>query len=155
MHCTTSKRPRGLAPLEMVLAIPFLLMIMALMVNIGNVACWKVRALTVARHSIWGNLSPRTHSSGIVPYDQKTGFADPRPDYWPAKNANAGPQDLGNSAKVTDREVPRFPVVRGLSDDNPVLPVGNGKSIAVNADLLNPSRGMRSGAAEMTHLYPM
>ena len=154
-HRTTPKRPRGLAPLEMVLAIPFLLMIMALMINIGQIACWKVRALTVARHSIWGNLSPSLRSTVIAPYDRKTGDNDPRPDYWPAKNADAGPHNLANSAKVTDQENPRFPVVRGLSDDNPILPVDNGKSITVNAALLNPARGMRSGAAAMTHLFPM
>ena len=68
----------------MVLAIPFLLGIMALMV------CYRQRGLlegagvdgrpafdlgTIFRRCIrlW------------VPYDRKTGYNDPRPDYWPAE----------------------------------------------------------------------
>lgn len=47
---------RGLAPLELVLALPLLLGIMALMVNIGTSGAWKVRGLAQAwreaRHSI-------------------------------------------------------------------------------------------------------
>ena len=51
---TIRYRRRGLSPLEMVLALPFLLCIMALMVNFSDVACWKVRSLTVARQAVWG-----------------------------------------------------------------------------------------------------
>ena len=39
----TVRRARGLAMLEMVLSLPILLLLMALMINFGNVACWKVR----------------------------------------------------------------------------------------------------------------
>ncbi|MCC6124578.1 MAG: hypothetical protein IT426_06435 [Pirellulales bacterium] len=151
---TTSKRPRGLAPLEMVIALPILLGIMALMVCYGNAVCWKVRALAVARHSIWGNLTPRLRSPD-VPYDRKTGFNDPRPDYWNADRTSSGTQNLAKALEVTDQEVPRHPVVRGESDGNPVLPIANGQSVLVNADLLDPSLGMRSGTAELTQTYPM
>ena len=45
-------RRRGLAPLELVLAIPLLLFVVALSVIFGAVACWKVRGEVVARDAI-------------------------------------------------------------------------------------------------------
>jgi hypothetical protein len=80
---TTSRHRVGLSALELVLALPFLLGIMALMVNIGNVACWKVRSLTVARQAVWGARWARTGSS------------DPTPAYWP-ENANRRVIEAGN-----------------------------------------------------------
>ena len=137
-------RSRGLAPLEMVLAIPFLLGIMALMVCFGQVACWKVRALTVARHSLWGNLSPGLNSPNDF-YDRKTGNDDPRPAYWPAQNDNTGAGGGGNAAGNVDDPRAALPVVRG-----PAL-----MNLTVNSQLLDPARDMRSGTANMTHVFPM
>ncbi len=139
----------------MALALPFLLLIMALIINAGHAVCWKVRALTFARHSIWGNLSPNLHSSPFVPYDRKTGFNDPHPGYWQAGDMSDGPADLGKAAEVTGYETPRQPVVRGQSDANPILEAGNGNRISVNADLLDPSRGVRSGTSKIVHDYPL
>jgi hypothetical protein len=81
----TCSRRTGLSPLEMVIALPFLLGIMTLMVNISHVACWKVRSLTVARQAVWGARVGRT------------GNTDPPPAYWTA-NATRGVADAGNVA---------------------------------------------------------
>jgi hypothetical protein len=149
-----SKRRHALAPLEMVLALPFLLMILALIICYGNLACWKVRSLAIARHSIWGNLSPALHSPS-APYDRKTGFNDQRPKYWPAEKTVEAANSAGNARSTLDFEQPRQPVVRGESDANPVLDIGDGKRVEVNIDLLDPSRGMREGASDLVHVYPM
>ena len=55
--CRTPIRRRGLAPLELVLCLPVLLMTMALMVSFGAAATWKVRALNGARQGIWRDRS--------------------------------------------------------------------------------------------------
>jgi hypothetical protein len=123
----------GLSTLEMVLCLPILLMVMALMVNLGTVATWKVRGLTVARHAMWSHTWPRT------------GASNPRvPDwYWPPR-AGISQGAAGNVAELDDPRL-QHPVVRGP------LPFG----IQVNADLLDPSRGLRSGSAEMQRGFPM
>ena len=64
-------RRRGLAPLELVLSLPILLMVMALMINFGTVACWKVRGLGVSRQCVWGNRWPRSTANF------------PQPVFWP------------------------------------------------------------------------
>ncbi len=51
-HASHHGGRRGLATLELALSLPVLLMVMALMVNFGNVASWKVRALGVARSTV-------------------------------------------------------------------------------------------------------
>jgi hypothetical protein len=120
-----------LAPLEFVIALPILLGIMALMINYGTVASWKVRGLTVARHAVWGSRWPRT------------GNTNPRPAYWPA-NATVNYADAGNVPELDDFRVNQ-PVARGP------LPYGT----TVNAQLLDPTRGLREGSAEMTRGFPM
>jgi hypothetical protein len=130
---------RALAPLEMVLALPFLLGFLALIINIGNIGCWKVRSLTVARHALWGNQSP-----GL--WDHKTGGSDPRPAYWPGNNSGSNAADIGKTGGNVDDPRAYLPVVRG-----PVL-MG---SVGVNSDLLDPSRDLREGSASLTHALPM
>ena len=75
---------RGLAPLELVLSLPIMLLIMALMVNFGTLACWKVRGLSMARLAVWGSRWPRS------------GDSTPRPAYWPAPGTvgTAGPVNV-------------------------------------------------------------
>jgi hypothetical protein len=144
------KKRRGLAPLEMVLAMPFLLMILALIVGIGNLIAWKVQTLTSARHAIWGSLSPSL-------MDHKTGANDLRPEYWPA-NAMSGSDNLGKAASVGDVENrlgARKPVVRGLDDANPILPLDNNRILEVNAELLDPAIALRMGSARMMKPLPM
>jgi hypothetical protein len=141
---STPKRRRGLAPLELVLALPFLLGIMALMVCLANVACWKVRALTVARHTLWGNMSPDLWSPWVH-YDRKTGNLDPSPAYWPENGTSENVGGAGNAAGNVDDPRINLPVVRG-----PTF-----QQLEVNTNLLDPAREIRRGSANLTRPFPM
>ncbi|MBI2480878.1 MAG: pilus assembly protein [Planctomycetia bacterium] len=56
---TSPRRRRGLAPLEFVLWLPVLLFVMALMVNYGTIATWRVRSEIVSQHAAWRTRWPR------------------------------------------------------------------------------------------------
>lgn len=71
----------ALASLELVLALPLLLCVMALMVNFGHVSIWKIRTATNARLGIWRDRPMWNASS------------DPKPqNYWPV-TASIGHQN--------------------------------------------------------------
>lgn len=136
------RAPRGLSTLEMVLALPILLLVMALMLNYGTVASWKVRALAVARHEAWANRWPR--NSGLAP----------DPECWPAPGVAGQPgkaaKTLGNShwgGTIPELADPRLdkPVMRGP------LPFG----FVVASEVFDPVRGALWGAAQITSDYPL
>lgn len=129
-NASRPRRRRGLSTLEMVLSLPILLFIMALMINFGTAACWKIRALSVARHAVWGSRWPRT------------GFNNPRPKYWP---------DTAHSAAHEAGEVPE------LDDPRVDLPVARGPlpAATVKEDMLDPTRGLRRGSADITREFPL
>jgi len=60
----------GLAPLELVLSLLFLLLMMALIINFGTIASWRVRGNTAARYAGWRTTALRT------------GGAYPNPSNW-------------------------------------------------------------------------
>lgn len=95
-------RRRGLAPLELVLALPILLFVTALIVGIGAAACWKVRAQQVARNvgmrERWGR--------GYEPF----GFASIE-EWWP-EQAHASLADVDTLPQL-DLPGLRQPVMRG------------------------------------------
>ena len=131
----TRRRPpgrrRGLAPLELVLALPILMMLTALMVGLGARWCWKIRGYSMARHAAWSSRYPR--SVGI----------NPRPDYWPADaRASAGPAD---DAPGLDNPLAYHLVVR-----SPGWPAA-----AIPRDRLNPTTGFIEGTARFTVDNPM
>lgn len=119
---------RGLSTLELVLALPFLLAVMALMVNFGTVACWKVRALTVARQRLGEGRAGRTDG------------ANPMPAWWPGSVVAGG----GRVETLDDPRV-NLPVARGP------MPPG----AEVNRDLLDPTRGLRTASSELERSFPM
>ncbi|MGO8691286.1 MAG: hypothetical protein ACLQLG_16820 [Thermoguttaceae bacterium] len=125
-------RRRGLATLEMVLALPLLLMIMAVIINYGTLACWKVRGLSMARMTVWGNRWPRSNNG------------NPQPTYWPAPGTTAmtGPTPLPGQVDDprVDQEVARGPEI------------GNAQ---VNTELLDPARGLLQSSANLTRNWPM
>ncbi len=122
---------RGLSTLELVMALPILLMIMALMVNYGVVACWKLRALTVSRHAVWSTRWPRSAAG------------DPRPEMWP-EGAGIGIGGLDPWAALDDSRV-HHRVVRG-----PLEPWAT-----VREELLDPARGPREGSSDIERGFPM
>jgi len=117
--------------LEMVFSLPILLFVMALMVNYGTVASWKIRGLSASRHVLWGSRWPRN------------GNTNPRPDYWPA-TASLECCAAGDIPELDDPRVDH-PVVRG--------PVPGGT--VVNDELLDFSRGLRQGIARIERRFPM
>src|SRR5262245_45242215 len=111
-------RRRGLAPLELVLAIPILMFVVGLSVVFGAVACWKVRAQAAARDAIWSHRWPRGEPWG---HD-----LDPRAREWPTP-ASWG-NEFGPPLAALDHAAFQEPVVHGPLPGN----------IAVNSDLLDP-----------------
>ena len=114
--------------LELTLALPILLFIMALIINYGTIAAWKVREHSVARLAVWETRWPRSGAAC--------------PTYWPA-TASMGSSDQGTVAGMDDTGVD-LPVARGP------LPAAT-----VNSDLLDPTRGLREGSASLTRRFPL
>ena len=52
----------GLAPLEMVLGLPLVLLLFALMVNAGFTGMWKLRLLGASREVAWRSRDPRSNN---------------------------------------------------------------------------------------------
>ena len=73
-----SPRARALAPLEMVLSLPILLFIMAVIINFGTLASWKVRGLSAARHAVWSSRWPRSRSTSPTNLLDPAGIRDGR-----------------------------------------------------------------------------
>ncbi len=94
----------GLAPLELVLALPILLFVMALMINFGNMAAWKVRAQGNTRYAAWRTLQDRS------------GQFDPNPKNWPrdATLGTSGGNAMADVNALWNRHPDlTTPVVRG------------------------------------------
>ncbi|MGQ9503595.1 MAG: hypothetical protein ACUVQG_00630 [Thermogutta sp.] len=121
----------GLAPLELVIAVPLFLFIMALMINFATVSAWRVRGLAVARQTVWAARHPRNTA------------AVPRPDYWPSP-ASLGGGGAPNAMILDDPRV-HLPVARG-----PVL-----GTFRVHDQLLDPTRGFRRGSSEISREFPL
>ncbi len=117
--------------LELTLALPMLLMVMALIINAGTQYAWKVRSQSIARLQVWETRWPRS------------GGNNPTPEYWTAKNAAASVSGATNISALDDSRVD-LPVARGP------LPAAT-----VNSDLLDPSRGLREGASSLTRDFPL
>ncbi|MBN1395772.1 MAG: hypothetical protein JW959_12185 [Pirellulales bacterium] len=118
--------------LELVLALPILLMIMALMVNFGAVASWKIRGLSVSRFEAWRARHER--SAYNYPPDEA---------WWPAA-ANRGHVAAGNievSASLT-----------GAVDPRSLAPSGH---VVVNEELFDVARGLVRGYATLDRGYAM
>jgi hypothetical protein len=116
--------------LEMILALPMLLFVMALIIDAGAVATWKARELTIARLAVWQTRWPRT------------GTTDPQPAYWPAAGS-MGVASAGNESALDDPRVD-LPVARG--------PL---QGAQVDNTLLDPTMGLSEGTATMTRAYPL
>jgi hypothetical protein len=120
----------GLAPLELVLSLPLLLFVMALAINFGNAASWKVRAANVARDAVWSSRWPR---SGTTPW----------PVGWPY-SASRSTAAAGNVSVLYNASID-LPVVRG-----PML-----GQTQVNRNLLDPTRGLQQGTSTIQQNLPL
>jgi hypothetical protein len=132
----------GLAPLELVLALPIMLFVMALMINIGAVGAWKVREQTNARHASWRTLHLRT------------GDANPDPPLWPHDAQplrGAAGADLGDVNSVWNG-VPdlQSAAVRGPVIADPF----SGQAVRVR-DMLQFEEGVHDGRAPLVRRLPL
>jgi hypothetical protein len=130
-HAYCRRAPHGLSTLELVLALPILLCIMALMVNFGTVACWKVRALSMARHEAWQARHARAD------------YACLPPDDWPA----------GATSGHDGQERLQLPgEIGAVLDADRLVPPG---AATAAGDLLDPAGGLRRGWAALDRRYAM
>lgn len=131
------RRPSGLAMLELVMALPILLALMALMVNFGTVACWKIRALPVARHGLWSHRQPYN------------GLTNPNNDYWPNPPGRPGVAGAGNLTTLTNESTVSPPP--SVAGGQPLL--SGMQSVNPNAPL-DPTRGSLQSTTTVTRTYP-
>lgn len=115
--------------LELVLSLPILLFVMGLMIVLGTGACFKLRGLPAGRDAVWRARFPR--SPGDLP--QSATWAAP------------ATMSVSGAGKMTELDDPaiNLPVVRG--------PFG----FPVDADLLDPTKGLVSGNADLERPYPV
>lgn len=133
---------RGLAPLELVFALPLLLAVLALIVNIGIEVKWKIRALVVSRQAVWRQRPGRN------------GAQDPNPAGWPTRNANfsvttAPPPPLFAQDPFASQTVVRGPVLRDPNNSS-----SQGQFI-VNTDVFDMSGKVEQGNARLDRSFPL
>jgi len=127
----------GLAPLELVLWIPILLMVAALMVVYGTSVSWRIRGEVASRDAVWRVLTPRT------------GANEPRPvaATWPHADGGAtyGFRDDDRQLTLLDDPAIDHPVVRG--------PLDQGWEVT---GILDPdATGLIRGTTSIQRPYPM
>jgi hypothetical protein len=130
-------RRAGLAPLELVLALPLMLFVMGLMIVFGTSAAWRVRTHTTAREAVWRTLWPRT------------GDRDPHPASWPQTASLSA--EAADPAWLPFDPFADFPVVRG-----PLLVEPNsGKWLPVRQQMFDLPDGLVQGTAQIERDFPM
>ena len=125
------------------MVLPVLMFTMALMVNFGTIASWKIRASTAARQSMW--RARYTFN----------GAGDPKPENWFPQQATIslnGAPSLQSTDSVWNRPQINQPFVRG-----PVItePTGVGLVHVNDERLYAMADGMRSGQAQLTRVMPL
>ncbi len=132
--CSVAARRAGLAPLELVLAIPIILFIFALILNAGYSGMWKLRGLGIAREAAWSTRTDR--SAKTPPTYREESWKSPTPT-----------SSTGGAALLTSVDKPQVdkPVVRGPT-------IG---SLEVDRDLLDPSRHTYQGESSTTRPFPL
>ncbi len=131
-------RRRGLAPVELVLWLPVLLMVMALIVNYANMTSWRLRGEIVARDAVWRSRWPRS------------GAAEPRPpaNIWPDR-AGMG---VHGDAQIWELNSPTInhSVVRG-----PILELGDPPSRFLVNPILDHQVGAVTGVSDIDRSYDL
>lgn len=144
-HSTSARSRRlhfraGLAPLELVMALPLMLCVMALMINFGNAATWKIRAATSARLVSW-----RSRPLWDVPND-------PKPtNMWPSSASLSN----GSGSRVTSVDsVWNQPLIAQGWIKGPVFTAQNGYLAIRDKRVNEMSEGIGKGNASVSLTYP-
>lgn len=132
---------RGLAPLELTLTLPILVMIMALMINFGIAGAWKVRTQVNARYAAWRTVNART------------GEYNPLPRNWPANTpltTSAG-KDLPDVDQLWDSDPNlQCPCIRG-----PQLTAPNAQKPITVRGRLELDGFVLEGNAQLQRSFPL
>lgn len=126
-----SRRRSGLAPVEMAISLPFLMLFMATIIAFGYAASWKIRSEVVARNVGWRGKSPR----------------------WAHFNARAveWPEPASFGRYVDEP-------LRNLNEDGvtkaPII-VGPLPQVNVNSNTLDLTRDVVIGNAQITRTPPV
>ena len=113
---------RGLAPLELVLAIPILMFVLALSVIFGAVTCWKIRGEVVARDAIFSSRWPG--NGGIAGKEWRVPLA--------TRGVRGGPALTELDHPVFQNELIRGPLPNGIRVDDEMLDPTNHARIGVS-----------------------
>jgi hypothetical protein len=141
----------GLAPLELVLSLFFLLLMMALVINFGTIASWRVRGNTAARYAAWRTVSLRT------------GGANPNPINWQAP-ATMGlapglPLDPNTVGQIWSQQDLMQPALRGPAVVDPasgnMIQLGNQQLHYVSGPNLEMVYQTLIGSANLTKQLPL
>jgi len=122
---------RGLAPLEMVLVLPVLMMLMATLIVLGFASSWKLRTETVARDVAWRARWHRFANDNA------------RSIEWPGEGGMQV-QPGNNLIVFANEPVLQDPVIAG--------PLGR---LPVNQEVLNFSRSVINGVATLDRPPPV
>lgn len=132
------RRRKGLAPVELVLWLPVLLMVMALIVNYANMTSWRLRGESVARDAVWRQRWPRSGSAEPRPWDR----------IWP-DSAGMGVRGDAQMWQLNYPEIDH-PVVRG-----PVLELGEPLRRFGVRPILDQAQGAVVGVSDIQRTYDL
>jgi hypothetical protein len=138
-------RRRGLAPLELVLAIPFLLMVLAMIINLGTEVKWKIRTLAVSRQAVWRQRRDRH------------GNTDPPLAGWPRQGTSLRVFPATSQPIFPQDPLAPYSVVRGPALRNPQNSAA-GSQLIVNTTLLDmtgSSGGVDQANASIQRNFPL
>ncbi|MBS0263591.1 MAG: hypothetical protein JSS02_16740 [Planctomycetes bacterium] len=142
-------RRRGLAPLELVISLFFLLLMMALIINFGTVSSWNVRGMVAARFGAWRAVGLRG------------GQKYPNPLNWRVDGATMGqapsqpinPNVLNpvwNQGDLTQAALRGQPLAQFITDPNTGRQFGMG-----NQQYMELGNSTSIGVADLTRKLPL
>ena len=129
----------GLAPLEMVLGLPLVLLLFALIINAGFTGMWKLRLLGAASEAAWRDR------------DQRNGLSDPeyRSTFWkqPDPGREESPLTTSRGHAEDPLNIPDQALAEAVRADF--------RSLDVDSGLLDPKQDSYSNNANIRRHFPL
>ena len=146
MHRMPAEVRRGLAPLEMALGLPIILLLFALMINAGFTGIWKLRLLGASQEVAWRERDQRTTMSPPAYHTR----------FW---NQSEGVDGNFENPITTERNVGDNRILESIEDNAesknaPYVRVGF-KNLQVDQDLLDPKRGAHQITTSTEKDFPL
>jgi hypothetical protein len=140
---------RGLAPLELVLSLFFLLLMMALIINFGTISSWQARGDVAARWAVWRSIGLRT------------GTNYPNPPNWQVTGATMGRapglpvnpsliNQVWNQGDLTQAALRGQPLAPVITD-----PLTGNSFLMGNQQYMEMTNSAAVGAANLTRKMPL